>query len=157
MLTRTRIFIIIFLLTGFVSRLQAQSIDYLRHNKTFYLCDYKLDCAGCYDCQMSKFTVKIKNLSEKKIKGVSYVYYSRTFNKVMTKHATMVSTLIDPKQVGVMYMCLPNGKHWAISEIEYDDDSKVSFVVKDRLMDFVQEADECDCNPRTNLPNLNVR
>lgn len=156
MLTRTKVFLTIVIAQFGALCVNAQSIDYLRHKKTFFLCDYKLDCAGCYDCQMSKYTVTIKNVADKKITGVAYTYYSRTYNKVITKHATITGSVIDPKQIGKLSICLPNGKHWAITQINYDDNSNAKFVVKDRLDDFVQEPDECDCNPRTTLPNPNI-
>jgi len=106
---------------------------------------------------MQKYDVRIKNLVDKKIKKVSYVYYSSSRNKVVTKDATIVGSVIDHKQVGVLNMCLPNGQHWAISEIVYEDDSKNSFVVKDRMEEFIQEADECDCNKRTVMPDPNIK
>lgn len=137
--------------------LRAQSIDYLRHNKTFYLCDFEKDCSGCYDCEMQKYTVRIKNRVEKQIKEVSYVYYSAPRNKILTKKATIIGSVIDHNQVGLLNICIPNGLHWAISELVYADDSKISFVVKDRLDEFVQEADECDCNKRTVMPNPNIK
>ncbi len=138
-------------------KLSAQSMDYLRHNKTFYLCEYQRDCSGCYDCDMQRFTVKIKNLVDKRIKKVSYVYYLESRNKVVTAEGVIIGGIVDYKQIGFITMCLPNGLNWAISEIVYDDDSKVSFIVKDRLSDFRQEPDECDCNKRTVLPDPNIK
>ena len=135
----------------------AQSMDYLRHNKIFNLCSYERECSGCYDCEFQKYTVKIKNLVDKKIKKVSYVYYSEARNKVITKEGVIIGGLIDFKQIGHINMCLPDGKHWAISEIVYDDDSKQAFVVKDRLATFYQEPDECDCNKQpNNYTNPNI-
>lgn len=157
MLIRRRLLFLLGLISFIGGSARAQSIDYLRHNKIFNLCSYERECSGCYDCQMQKFDVRIKNLVDKKIKKVSYVYYSSSRNKVLTKDATIVGSVIDHKQVGVLNMCLPNGIHWAISEIVYEDDSKNSFVVKDRLEDFVQEADECDCNKRTVMPDPNIK
>lgn len=155
----TRNFRLFFLLSALALgyfNADAQSMDYLRHNKIFYLCDFKKDCSGCYDCNMQKYTVRIKNRQERQITSVSYVYYSRTYNKILTKQARIIGDVIDYNQVGVLNMCLPDGLHWAISEIAYDDGSKESFVVKDRLTDFEQEADECDCNKRTTLPDPNI-
>ncbi len=157
MLTRMRLLLLLCAMALGTAKLNAQSIDYLRHNKIFNLCSYKLDCSGCYDCEQQKYTVKIKNLADKKIKKVSYVYYSAPRNKVVTREATIIGTVIDFKQVGFLNMCLPNGIHWAISEIVYEDDSKSTFVVKDRLEDFVQEPDECDCNKRTVMPDPNIK
>lgn len=139
------------------AKLSAQTIDYLRHNKIFYLCDYERECSGCYDCDKQKFTVKIKNLVDKKIKKVSYVYFSTPRSVIVTREATIVGSVIDYKQVGFLNLCLPDGIHWAISEIVYEDDTKNSFVVKDRLSDFIQEPDECDCNKRTVMPDPNIK
>lgn len=157
MLMRTRIFLLLCVSTLCFSALRAQTMDYLRHNKTFYLCSFERDCSGCYDCEMQKYNVRVKNRVDKKIKDISYVYYSAPRNKIVTKKANILGSVIDYNQVAVLNICIPNGQHWAISEIVYDDDSKVSFVVKDRLDDFVQEADECDCNKRTVLPNPNIK
>jgi hypothetical protein len=140
------------------SRLSAQSIDYLRHNKIFNLCSYKLECSGCYDCNMQRYTVKVKNLVNKSIKQVSYQYFSETRKRVYTKVGVITGGLIDYNQIGFITMCLPNKLHWAITEIVYDDDSKVTFEVKDRLDLFVQEPDECDCNkPKNRYPNPNIK
>lgn len=157
MLIRAKFLILLCATAVSFSSVRAQSIDYLRHNKYFYLCGYERDCSGCYDCEMQKHTVRIKNRSEKQIKQISYVYYSAPRNKVVTKQATIIGSVIDNNQVGVLNICIPNGLHWAISEVVYTDDSKVAFVVKDRLDEFVQEADECDCNKRTVLPNPNIK
>jgi hypothetical protein len=154
---RTRLLFLLCISSFFTARSFAQSIDYLRHNKTFYLCEYKRECSGCNDCDMQRFTVKIKNRADKKIKKVSYVYYLESHNRIATNTGLIIGGLIDPDDVGLIKMCLPNGLNWAISEIEYDDDSKVSFIVKDRLSNFRQEADECDCNKRTVLPNPNIK
>jgi hypothetical protein len=136
----------------------AQSMDYLRHNKIFNLCSYDRECSGCYDCEFQRYKVRIKNLQDKKIKKVSYVYYSDSRNKIITREATIIGGVIDYKQVGHLMMCLPDGKHWAISEIVYEDDSKNSFVVKDRLSQFIQEPDECDCNKEPNkYPDPNIK
>jgi hypothetical protein len=125
-------------------------MDYLRHNKIFNLCSYERDCSGCYDCDYQRFTVRIKNLQDKKIKKVSYVYYSRSRNRIITKEGSIIGSVIDYNQVGHVIMCLPNKDNWAISEIVYEDDSKYNFVVKDRLTDFIQEPDECECNRKPN-------
>jgi len=157
MLTRMRVLFLLSISFFCLAKSNAQSIDYLRHNKIFNLCDFERDCSGCYDCDMQKYTVRIKNLVDKKIKKVSYVYFSTARNTIVTKQATIIGSVIDFKQVGVLNLCMPNGLHWAITEIAYDDDSKNSFVVKDRLEDFIQEADECDCNKRTVMPDPNIK
>jgi hypothetical protein len=157
MLIRTSLLLFMCVSFLFSAKSNAQTIDYLRHNKTFYLCEYERECSGCYDCDQQKFTVKIKNLVEKQIKSVSYVYFSGPRNAVVTREATIVGSVIDYKQVGFLNVCLPNGIHWAISEIVYEDDSKINFIVKDRLEDFIQEPDECDCNKRTIMPNPNIK
>lgn len=157
MLVRMRI--LLFLCVSIMCSVKAgaQSIDYIRHTKTFFLCDFQRECSGCYDCDRQKYTVKIKNLVDKKIKKVSYVYFSSIHNKIVTKEAVIIGTVIDHNQVGFLNMCLNNDRHWAISEIVYEDDSKISFVVKDRLDTYIQEPDECDCNERTTLPNPNIK
>ena len=157
MLVRMRI--LLFLCVSIIcsARAGAQSIDYIRHTKTFFLCDFQRECSGCYDCDRQKFTVKIKNLSEKKIKKVFYVYFSNIHNRVVTKEAVIIGEVIDHNQIGFLNMCLNNDYHWAISELVYEDDSKISFVVKDRLDTYIQEPDECDCNERTTLPNPNIK
>lgn len=157
MLLRTKLWVLCCFIMSFSAQVSAQSMDYLRHNKTFYLCEYERECSGCYDCNMQRYNVRIKNLVDKKIKEVSYVYYLESRNKVVTNQATIIGGLIDYKHVGLLKVCLPDGLHWAISEIVYEDDSKQSFIVKDRLSTFRQEADECDCNKRTVLPNPNIK
>jgi len=140
------------------TRLGAQSMDYLRHNKTFNLCSYERECSGCYDCNMQRYKVKVKNLVDKSIKQVSYQYFSETRRKVSTKVAVINNGKIEYNQIGYLTMCLPNGLHWAITEIVYEDDSKVTFEVKDRLDQFLQEPDECDCNkPKNRYPNPNIK
>lgn len=152
---------ILLLLSGLFfshTRLGAQSMDYLRHNKTFNLCSYELECSGCYDCNMQRYKVKVKNLVDKSIKQVSYQYFSETRRKVSTKVAVINNGKIEYNQIGYLTMCLPNGLHWAITEIVYEDDSKVTFEVKDRLDQFLQEPDECDCNkPKNRYPNPNIK
>ena len=135
---------------------ELQDNDYLRHTKVFYLCAFERECSGCFDCGKQKYWVKIKNRAGKKIKKVSYVFYSDVFNRVLTKEAKMNGP-IDPQTTGRLYVCIPDGKHWAISEIVYDDDTNVKFVVKDRLSSFEQEPDECECNARTAYPDPNFK
>ena len=140
------------------TQLSAQSMDYLRHNKTFNLCSYERECSGCYDCNMQRYKVKVKNLVDKNIKQVTYQYFSETRRKVSTKVAVINNGKIEFNQIGYLTMCLPNGLHWAITEILYEDDSKATFEVKERLDQFLQEADECDCNkPKNRYPNPNIK
>jgi hypothetical protein len=124
----------------------SQDIDYLRHGKLFDLCSYKRECSHCNGCDKQRFLVKINNKEPKSIKKVSYVFYSEVFNKVMTKEAEIKGSRIDAKHLGLLNICVPDGNHWAISEITYNDDSKKTFVVHERLSNFQQEPDECDCN-----------
>lgn len=140
------------------TQLSAQSMDYLRHNKTFNLCSYERECSGCYDCNMQRYKVKVKNLVDKNIMQVTYQYFSETRRKVSTKVAVINNGKIEFNQIGYLTMCLPNGLHWAITEILYEDDSKATFEVKERLDQFLQEADECDCNkPKNRYPNPNIK
>jgi len=136
---------------------ELQDNDYLRHTKVFYLCGYEKECSACYDCNKQKYWVKIKNRTDKKIKKISYVFYSEVFNRVLTKEAKMDGDVIDPNTVGRLYICVPNGKHWAISELVYADESSSKFVVKDRLESFEQEPDECECNKITSYPDPNIK
>lgn len=157
MRTRISVFFFSFIFLLGAVKAGAQSMDYLRHNKVFNLCSYELDCSGCYNCNYQKYTVKVKNLVDKKITGISYTYYSESRNKLVTKQGEIIGGLIEHNHVGHIIMCMPNGKHWAISEITYDDDTKQSFVVKDRLDQFTQEPDECDCNKEpNNFPDPNI-
>jgi hypothetical protein len=147
MLSRLRILFLIplFLLSNIGSHAQ-EAKDYLRHRKDFDLCSYHRECSDCYNCGKQRYIVKIKNNVDKKIKEVSYVFYSDVFNKVITKKAQLKGDLLDNNEIGLLYVCIPDKDHWAISQIVYTDDTKVSFVVKDRLERFMQEPDECDCN-----------
>jgi hypothetical protein len=90
--------------------------------------------------------VKIKNRVDKKIIDIKYVYYSQPYNRVMTKHAKLEGKQLENLSTGRFYVCVPTGRHWAISEIAYDDGSTHSYFLKERLENFYQEPDECDCN-----------
>ncbi|MCW3123369.1 MAG: hypothetical protein JWQ38_2861 [Flavipsychrobacter sp.] len=125
---------------------KAQETDYLRHGKVFDLCSYKYECSNCNNCGKQRFKVKINNKSNLAIKNISYVFYSAVFNKVLTKPATIKADRINAREIGYAYICIPEGGHWAISELEYADGSKMKFVVHERLENFIQEPDECDCN-----------
>ena len=146
MLSRLKTLLLIPLFLMGNSALHAQAIDYLRHRKAFDLCSYHLECSDCKECGKQRYIVKIKNNVDKKIKSISYVFYSDVYNKILTKQAQLKGDLLDGNEIGLLYVCIPNGTHWAISKIVYTDDSEVSFVVKDRLDNFIQEPDECDCN-----------
>ena len=155
MLSRLKVLFLLPLFLFGKTTTHAQDNDYLRHNKFFYLCSYQRECSNCYDCGKQKYSVKIKNNTDKKIKKVSYVFFSDVYNRILTKEAKMDGN-IDPKSTGRLYVCIPNGKHWAKTELVYEDDTNTTFVVKDRLDNFEQEPDECDCNPTTNYPNPNI-
>lgn len=88
--------------------------------------------------------VYIRNHSEQPIKKVTYKFYSDVLNKVIEKEAKIQADMISGKSKGLIYICVPEGEHWAISTIEYEDGSTNKFVVKERMASFVQEADECD-------------
>jgi hypothetical protein len=128
---------------------EIDRMDYLMHNKYFYVCSYKRQCSNCNDCTNQRYVVKIKNRVDKEITNVRYVYYSAVQNRVITEDAKLEGSLLDAKNTGLLYICVPDGKHWAISEIEYKDGTSYAFVVKGRLNYFDQEPDECDCNPTT--------
>jgi hypothetical protein len=138
------LFVPIFLLSN--NTVHAQATDYLRHRKAFDLCSYHLECSDCHECGKQRYIVKIKNNVDKKIKSISYVFYSDVFNKVLTKEAKLKGDLLDNNTIGVFYICIPEPTHWAISKIVYVDGTEASFIVKDRLSNFIQEPDECDCN-----------
>ncbi len=157
MYTRISAFFLSLFVLVSAHRAAAQSMDYLRHNKIFNLCSFERDCSGCYDCEYQRYTVRIKNLLDKQIKQVSYVYYSDSRNKVITRQATIVGSVIDPDKIGHLIMCMPNGRNWAITELVYEDDTKNNFIVKDRLSQFYQEPDECDCARKpNNYTNPNI-
>jgi hypothetical protein len=137
----------LFALTATAVRAQDnKENDYLRHRKSFDLCSFHRQCSDCYSCGKQRLQVKIKNNTDKKIKAISYKFYSEVFNKIITKEAQLKGDLIDNQEIGLLYICVPNGDHWAISKIVYTDGSEAKFVVHDRLENFVQEPDECDCN-----------
>jgi hypothetical protein len=146
MLSRLGRFLVVSLFFLSFSRLHAQDIDYLRHNKIFYVCSIKRECTDCYSCGKQRFLVKIKNNSDKKVKSISYQFYSEVYNKVLTKEAKVEGKVIDPHSVGQLYVCVPIGLHWIISKIIYSDESSQAFVLHDRMENFIQEPDECDCN-----------
>lgn len=146
MLSRFKLLVLAPLFALGTSSAFAQDNDYLRHGKFFDLCSFKKVCFDCFNCSKNKYSVKIKNKVNQKISKISYVFYSEVYNQVLTKEAQIVGGVIDYNQVGFLNICVPDGRHWAISEIVYADGSVQKFIVKDRLERFVQEPDECDCN-----------
>ena len=129
-----------------LSGLHAQDNDYLKHRKFFDLCSFHKQCSECYTCNERRYLVKIKNNDDKKIKEIYYTFYSRTFNKVLEKEGKIEGNKIDFHQTGLFYICVPDGQHWIISKIVYADETSVRFKLNDRLENFLQEPDECDCN-----------
>lgn len=147
MLLRIKVllFVPLFLLSNAVLHAQDKQ-DYFKHRKTFDLCSFHRECSDCYSCGKQRYIVKVKNNTDKKIKKISYVFYSDVYNRILTKEAQLKGDVIDKQDIGLLYICVPEGSHWAISEIVYTDDSKADFVVHDRMENFIQEPDECDCN-----------
>lgn len=121
--------------------------DYLKHNKYFWICTFKRQCSNCYDCGAQRLIVKIKNRVDKRILDVKYVYYSEAYNQVMTKSAKLEGKQIEALNTGTFYVCVPTDRHWAISEISYDDGTKQKFYLNERLESWFQEPDECECSP----------
>ena len=124
----------------------AQDNDYLKHGKIFNYCSLKHICAGCYTCENNRYEIKIKNNLDKKIKSIRYQVYSSVYNRVETKEAKIEGGVISNLQTGILYICVADIKHWAISEITYDDGSSSTFTVIGGLGKFNQEPDDCDCN-----------
>ena len=146
MLSRLKILLFLPLFFMGKSLVHAQATDYLKHRKAFDLCSFHRECSDCHECRKQRYVVKIKNNVDKKIKSISYVFYSDVYNKILTKEAKLKGDLLDNLEIGLFYVCVPIGDHWAISKIVYTDGTENNYVVKDRLENFVQEPDECDCN-----------
>ena len=146
MLSRLKVLLFVPLFLLVCSGAHAQDLDYLKHGKIFNLCSYKYDCSNCNSCDKQRFQLKINNKANQAIKKISYVFYSEVFNKVLTKEAVIKAQRINAREIGYVYICVPEGGHWAINEIVYADGSKVNFIVHERLEKFIQEPDECDCN-----------
>jgi hypothetical protein len=124
--------------------------------KYFHLCSFKRECSNCGSCVAQKYRVKIKNVTDKEITNVSYVYFSDVYQRIISKEAVLEGSQIDGGQTSFLFVCIPDGKHWAISELDYADGTKVLFEVKDPLVHFDQEIDECECNQQTHIkPPLN--
>jgi hypothetical protein len=151
------LFVLVFtVLFSSASYAQNEPMDYLRHMKYFNLCSMKKECSNCYSCSAQKVRLKIKNMSDKEVTHITYTYYSDVYKHLMVKEALLEGYQIDGNQTGFVYVCVPDSKHWAISELVYADGSNVRFEVKDDIRYFLQEADECDCNPQTHIkPPLN--
>ena len=135
------------LLFGFCSaHAQDPDVDYLKHGKVFNVCSFKKDCSHCYECGKERYIVKLNNKVNKGIKKISYKYYSEVYNRIITKEAQIKGDRIDARQIGLIYICVPMGQHWVISEIEYTNNEKIGFILHDRMENYIQEPDECDCN-----------
>jgi hypothetical protein len=126
--------------------LRAQDVDFLKHRKAFDICSIKKQCAQCYTCNQERCMVRIQNKSDKKIVGVYYKFYSPVFNKIVEKEAKIEGNKIPGKEIGGFYICVIDARHWIISKVEYEDESAITYVLHDRMENFLQEADECDCN-----------
>jgi len=146
MLSRLKFLLFVPLLFISMAGLRAQSQDYLKHRKVFDVCSIKKQCRECYTCEQQRYVVKIKNNEDKKITSVSYKFYSTVFNSTIEKDAKIEGNLILPQEVGYLYVCAPSGDHWIISNIIYEDGSSEAFSLKDPLAEFLQDADDCDCN-----------
>lgn len=142
---------LLFLSLNTASYAQDEPIDYLRHMKYFHLCSFKRECSNCYSCGAQKYRIKIKNVTSKEITRVSYVYFSDVYRRIIEKEALLEGNQIDAGQISFLFVCIPEPKHWAISEITYADGTKDRFEVKDSLTHFEQEPDECDCNTQTHI------
>ena len=146
MLSRLRSFLFVTLFVLTTAAAYAGDNDYLRHTKAFYLCSFKKECSDCYSCGKQRYTVKIQNRVEKRIKSISYTFYSAVYNKILTKEAKIEGDVIDSRAIGLMHICVPDGQHWIISDISYADGTSEAYVLHERLENFMQEPDECDCN-----------
>ena len=146
MVFRFCIMLVLPLLLLSTTAVKAQENDYLKHGKIFCLCSFKKECSECYDCGKQRYKVKIENKLNKQIKHVYYEFYSEVYNKLLEKEAKIQGKIIDPRQTGLFYICVPHGQHWIISKIVYDDGNANTFTLHERFETFIQEPDECDCN-----------
>ncbi|WP_133162532.1 hypothetical protein [Flavipsychrobacter stenotrophus] len=137
------LFVPIFL---FCSSVFAGDHNYFQHKKIFYLCSIQKECFYCESCSKEMYKIKIKNNVDKKIKSIFYQYYSPVYKKVITKEAVIEGDQIESQNIGLLYICVQNKLHWAISKIVYADDTDETFLVEGPLKKFHQDADECDCN-----------
>ena len=131
----------------------AETKNYYAHRKYFDLCSFVRQCSYCESCPRQMYKVKIKNVQDKRIKHIYYSYYSQNNRRVVVREAIIEGGQIDNLQFGTFNICIHNYLHWAVSEIVYEDNTSVSFVVDGPLRSFHQEPDECDCNiERRGLP-----
>ncbi len=124
----------------------AQDNDYLKHRKFFDICSIKKQCFGCHECKQDRYTVKLQNNTSKNIKSIYYKFYSPVFNKIIEKEAKITGDRIEGKRLGTAYVCVLDVSHWIVSKIVYEDESTETFTITERLENFIQEADESDCN-----------
>ena len=141
---KSLLFVVLFSVVS--SGLLAQDNDYLKHRKFFDICTIKKQCSGCYSCGQERYIVKILNKSDKKINGVFIKFYSPVFNKIVEKEFIIQGKKIDPKSTGIVYACVLDVRHWIFSKIVYTDESSVTFKLNERMENYLQEPDECDCN-----------
>jgi hypothetical protein len=148
MLSSLKALFFVLVLSLSFSAVKAQDFDFLKHRKQFDICSIKKQCSECYTCDEERYDVKIKNKMNNKVTGVSYKFYSEVFNKIITKEAKIQGNKIDENAIGTFYICVPRGadEHWIISEVAYADGSTNNYTLHDRLGNFIQEPDECDCN-----------
>ena len=136
-----------------MSSLFAQDENYFMHKKHFFLCSFKKECSVCESCTKEVYKVKILNNADKKIKSVYYTFYSPLLQKDVTREAVIEGDAIEASQQGILFLCMVNGVHWAITKIVYTDETSVSFLVDGPIRKYHQEPDECDCNvPKTLYP-----
>ena len=146
MLSRLKILLFVPLLLLCKPAIYAQDNDYLKHGKIFCLCSIHRECTNCFSCDKERYQVKIENRAAKKIKRVYVKFYSPVFNTILEKEGKIESGEIRKGQTGIVHVCVLQGGHWIISKIVYDDESAVTFKIHDRMENFLQEPDECDCN-----------
>ena len=140
-------FLLLLVLVSIVnSGLFAQDMDYLKHRKSFDICSIKKQCSECYSCGQNRYITKIQNKTDKKIKNVYYKFYSPVFNTIVEKEAIIKGDKIGPKEIGYFYVCLLDVRHWIVSKIVYADGTSTTFTLHERMENFLQEPDECDCN-----------
>jgi hypothetical protein len=144
--TRIKALFILPLFLLFASVLQAQDSDYLKHGKAFCICSFWRECTLCSSCDKDRYEVKLDNHADKRIKSVSYKFYSAVFNRILERDAKIEGDRIEKHQTGKIHICIPDGTHWIISKVVYDDDSAITFTLHGRMENFLQEPDECDCN-----------
>lgn len=142
-----KVLLSVFVLLMGVSGARAQSNDYLKHRKFFDVCSIKKQCSECHSCGQNRYIVKLQNNDKNKnIKSISYKFYSPVFNKIIEKDAKITGDRIEARKTGYAYVCVLDVRHWIFSKVEYEDGSVENFTISERLQNFLQEADECDCN-----------